>query len=826
MLILVGQTALCWLVISLIGLAALPLAFWLLERLPGKGFAFARPLGLLLVSYLLWLGASLRIFQNDIGGLIAALLGLVGISAWLAFRKGGNWAALCAHLRQNPAWVLASEVLFALALLGWAFLRATTTARAMPTGGEKFMEMAFLNGVLNSPYFPPIDPWLSGFSISYYYFGYIMMAVLTRLTQFPSTVAFDLYDALLFALSIQLSFGLVSEMAALSGARRAGRLAAGAAAAFFTSGAGNLEGLLEALHSRGWLSPAFTAWLGLPGFPPSGPINHTFYPGNADWWWWRASRVLSDLGFDGKPLPLNPITEFPFFSFLLGDNHPHVLALPFGLLAAAVGLDWAAAGGRIPRLRLAFSALVIGSLIFLNTWDFPVLFGLALLAYLAGEYSRAGRLSPSAWREVLWRAAGLGVGGILFYLPFLLSFHSQAGGVLPYVFPPTRLVQYLVMFGLFVAVLLFFLPASLRHQNAASAQPFGLKRLGAWWLRAMLGFGLLFTACILLAVMVLVVDQLRGGGLAQSVQSWMGGGGLDQALLRAFTSRLANPWLFLLLTLLLTLAAAGLRASPRLDPASGPDSGLTFARLLALCGLGLTFAVEFFYLRDSFGVRLNTVFKFYFQGWTLLSCASGYAVWWMADRASRLRVPFFCIISLLSAVSLVYPLMAAASRTSGYDQPPLLDAAAQLRRDNPDDWAAIDWLGAQARGGLPPTILEAPCPSYCFGGRISAFSGYPTLLGWSDHEGQWRGSFSEQAKREPDIRAIYTNASILDTRALLNKWQVRYVILGETERAYIRTQCVQDNSACTPETVQAKLEQSLLIAFRQGSLTVFQNSLP
>ena len=43
------------------------------------------------------------------------------------------------------------------------------------------MEIAFINGILQSDHFPPQDPWLSGFGISYYYFGYVMMSMATRL---------------------------------------------------------------------------------------------------------------------------------------------------------------------------------------------------------------------------------------------------------------------------------------------------------------------------------------------------------------------------------------------------------------------------------------------------------------------------------------------------------------------------------------------------------------------------------------------------------------------------------------------------------------------
>ena len=62
-------------------------------------------------------------------------------------------------------------------------------------------------------------------------------------------------------------------------------------------------------------------------------------PTRSGWWWWRASRVIHDLDPLGNSMGIQPIDEFPGFSFLLGDMHPHVLALPFVLLALALALN-------------------------------------------------------------------------------------------------------------------------------------------------------------------------------------------------------------------------------------------------------------------------------------------------------------------------------------------------------------------------------------------------------------------------------------------------------------------------------------------------------
>jgi uncharacterized membrane protein len=58
---------------------------------------------------------------------------------------------------------------------------------------------------------------------------------------------------------------------------------------------------------------------------------------SSGWWWWRSRGVINEYTSGGGAIEgLEPIAEFPGFSFVLGDMHPHVLALPFAFLSLAV----------------------------------------------------------------------------------------------------------------------------------------------------------------------------------------------------------------------------------------------------------------------------------------------------------------------------------------------------------------------------------------------------------------------------------------------------------------------------------------------------------
>ncbi|MCK4451709.1 MAG: hypothetical protein KAX26_14080, partial [Anaerolineae bacterium] len=139
-----------WLILQVLGWAVLPLAYRLFKWLPGRGYAFAKSLGLLLVSYVLWLGASLGYVRNNLGGIFVAIALVAGISVWLYSRhrhddesQGGEAdPSLLTFLREHKGLVLTVEILFAVAFCAWATLRAYAPDKIMTSGGEKFMEIA------------------------------------------------------------------------------------------------------------------------------------------------------------------------------------------------------------------------------------------------------------------------------------------------------------------------------------------------------------------------------------------------------------------------------------------------------------------------------------------------------------------------------------------------------------------------------------------------------------------------------------------------------------------------------------------------------------
>ncbi len=812
-----------WLWAQAIGLIALPLAYIFFRRLPDRGTMFARPLGLLLTSYTLWLGCSLGLLRNTTGGALFSIL-VVAIASVIAYRRGrtADDPGLLGWLRANARLVLAGELLFAAALVLWSLIRAYSP-ELTTAGGEKFMEIMYLNSIGRAEYFPPQDAWLAGYGISYYYFGYVIIATLSRLSGLAPHLTFNVGVSLLFALTCTGAFGIVYNLvkgAANDGApsrgappdtdgaerprgtvRPATPIAFGLLGALLVAVMGNLEGFLEVLYSARLLPGVFWRWLDILDINRVSDVvsSASLMPTRSGWWWWRASRVVHDLDPLGNSMGVQPIDEFPGFSFLLGDMHPHVLALPFVLLALAVALRalFTASESRqisetrgtwlIPIKELSLLVpLCLGALGFLNTWDFPIYLLVYVAAYGLGRWKQVGRLDWPVWRDVGVRGGVVAILGFLFYLPFYVGFQSQAGGVLPTLYVGTRFRQYFVMFGPFLAAisgLLLVRALQIRKQVP------GRQILRGWagWTAALVLVPL--AVMFLLALVMLVtpggLEFLEGIRRFPFVYEIVGDDPWLVVLGRLLVVKLRTWVMPLVVAGMAGLGVVVLRHSVRTSrrEALEQSPGLQFALLCAIAGLLLTLSVEFVYLVDVFQVRMNTIFKFYFQAWVLMALASAFAVYWLSRRRSWLRFTFWFSFWLLVVMGMVYPVLGNISRAGGFKHPPNLDGTAYLAASYPDDYAAVAWLNDNVEG--TPIILETPGSggnSYVYEGRVSALTGLPTLLGWGGHEAQWRGESTIQDERDPDIKTIYNTLDQWTARALLEKYEVTYVYVGPLER--------------------------------------------
>lgn len=844
-----------YLVITLSGWLAFPILYRLLPGLADRGYGVSRVFAWLLWGYMFWLLASLGILRNNFMGILLAWL-LLALLGWFFVRRGG-WQEIAAWLRAHGRLVATIEVLFLIAFGLWALVRATNPEAL---GTEKPMELAFINAILRSETFPPHDPWLSGYSISYYYFGYVLVALLAKASAISGGVAFNLGIALVFALSASGVYSLVYNL--LSRGQPSGQAHRlhwyACLGPLFLLIFSNLEGFLHVLHTRGvfWKQAAsgewfsrFWQWLDVVDLNTA-PAQPFHWVPDRFWWWWRASRVVQDYDLANGAREI--IDEFPFFSYLLADLHPHVLAMPFAFLALTLALHvFFDARQHAPltigplKLYLApqqllFTSLACGSLLFLNTWDFPIYAVLFSLAYALRQSQRpsgAGAPLPSlasrlaqGIKDTLLLLVTLGLLGLLWTLPFFLAFSSQAGGLVINLIYPTRGAHLWVMFG----GLLLCLGATLALLLRQAGQRPGARRAGRIFAQGLL-LSLVLCAGLWLASLLLAALALRQPELASYYLNSLAAPDAAALFQAAFLRRLSAPggWATLALVLApcLGLLLEWLRAQETAQDAAqvaaqdAAEVHLTqpaiFSVVLILLGGLLILFPEFFFLRDQFGWRMNTIFKFYFQAWLLWAAAAafGSATLLQSCRGWRAWAWRLALILILAS-GLVYPFFALASKTNQFQFSSAgLDGAAYLETQNPDEMGAVRWL-SQAPFGVLAEAVSPSGGSYTAYARMATLSGLPGVLGWVGHESQWRGGSLEIGTRQADLTTLYCSRSGLEVQTVIERYSIRYVVIGSLERSTYAL----GSEGCKSGINEAFLLKTLTPIFREGSVTILMAS--
>jgi YYY domain-containing protein len=776
-----------YMVIFALGLFVYPLVRAAFPGLADHGYPLARIVGLLLWAWLAWMAGSIGLSYSKLTiGIALGLIMLMGV--WQAWRQR---VELAREFREGWKYFLMIEVIFLTFFLVDLLIRLGNPDLWHPAkGGERPMEFAYFNAILKSTSFPPYDPWFAGGYINYYYYGYVIVGTPVKLLGIVPSVAYNFILPTVFAClalgSFSVGWNLMNGIRSvftknsdetgnsLFGARFITGISTSSAMVLL----GNL-GIVRLLNQgfqRVAAPGGVTAganliqhiWWSLKGFfMVLAGLHLPYGPGD---WYWFSSRIF--------PPVYNEFYEFPVFTFIWSDLHAHMIALMLTVLVISWALSVLLAKGRWDTptnavIGFFMGGLIIGSLKPTNTWDFYtyLVFGAVVLFYTVWRYSNPEKLHlplPEWGKRLLFAGgalAALTALSVLLYRPFSHWFGQAYTSVQAWKGPRTPLTTYLTQWGVFLFFIVSWMTWETR-QWLAETPVSALKKLSPYR-DLILGTAFVF-------VMVLVGQQF-----------WV--------MLPSQTP----PWkgiTILWLALPLAVWAAVLLLRP----------GITDLKRLVLfmtgTGLLLTMMVELIVVTGDIG-RFNTVFKFGLQTWILLGISAAAGLGWMLAEFRKWlpgwRTFWSAIAFLLVGGAALFLLIGGADKIRDrmtLTAPHTLDSMTYMNyttyadygadMDLSEDYRAIRWMQANVQGS--PVIVEAASAGvqYQWHQRFSIYTGLPNVVGWEWHQVQQRVLDSITViTRGKEVDAFYTTTDPALERDFLDKYNVRYIIVGQLERA-------------------------------------------
>jgi YYY domain-containing protein len=698
------------------------------------------------------------------------LLVIVFINGLLFFF---NRETIAGEIQQNWKKILVIEAVGVTFFLAFLLVRLGNPDLWHPyKGGEKPMDFSYLNAVLKSTTFPPYDPWFAGGYINYYYYGFVVVGMPIKALGIDPAVAYNLTLAMLFSLFALVSFSIGSTLfnAVLKPSvdEKDFSFIGGIATAFMGLVIGNFgtiqmifNGLIRlgggfedmAIHER-FMALSKGIELKLQGNP------WPFYPGD---WYWIPSRMI----------PEEPITEFPFFTFLYADLHAHMIAMPITLLVVAWcisllqnRLRWDGQFSWWKKVLVLFSgALIVGALRPTNTWDFPVFLVLAILTlayvlFTEVKYKFQKGLHKFDHRlltivtHILFVAVFV-LTALLLYSPFTYWYGEGYNSIQLWEGSKTPINSYWGHWGIMLSLIVVWFAMDTYQL---------LKETPVSALKVVRKIRILIIIGLALALSMLVALQLYGVNV-----HW-----------------LAIP---------LALWAALMLMQKNIP------SVKRFLYFLVGTGLFLTIVVEVIALEGDIG-RMNTVFKFYLQAWNLLALVAGmglsaFIFKLIKGHSSPLQLTTTILLTVFLMCGLLFPVLATTDKINdrmAMDAPHVLDGMAYMDfaefNDQgvvyslSEDAAAIRWMQENVDG--TPVIVEGHAPEYRWGTRFTIYTGLPSVVGWNWHQRQQRTYLgtNDVQNRVDQVNQFYSTQNVEEAKMLISEYDVEYIIVGQMEEVY------------------------------------------
>jgi len=573
--------------------------------------------------------------------------------------------------------------------------------------GERLRDYAILASIIHNPS-TPMEPWMSGATLNYYVFWYRFGALLSRLFGLQIWDVYHMLAAFSIAFYFTVIYRIFNRFVRLS-------LTNSLIVALLITFGSNISGIGNALF--------------------------------ADQNWWGPSRVIK-----------GAINEFPAWSFLLGDLHPHYLNLAFVPFVILIFLH------TVSHRSQVFSRF--------ESWRVTLLLAILTLVPL-------WLYNSNVWEIPMW----LGIVGVFLSLALL----SSRGTIFWILIRQLRELKSYFNFKLglwFVVVILLALSllfssahitptnqGSLAFVSSPIERTTTLELLQHW------GFPIILISICNIALI--------------SSNLWRGILGVFLCL-GAFSGQAPAFLLILLLTNLVRLLHAMGFDGPRARHLDSVE--LTF-ETLGLSGLGLILIPEIFFLNDDYGgenERMNTIFKIYTTAWFLVHGFGFYLIKKLfkdGPRLADLRIGWFVGRTIVLVLFLSFSAFVVLDAPSENEPDPMrrsrpatvLPAAEGLstvERMFPGSALVIRALRTEPAA----VVLEAQGNPYSYTTFVSTLSGQTSYLGWANHVNLLTKNYEEVGRREKFTESFYQERDCERKKQMLISEGINYVVFGNLEK--------------------------------------------
>ena len=740
--------------IYLLGFVSFILFFRHLDILNDRGLFVSKIIGLVFISSFVWLLTLFTPIPN---------LGYVWRISFLIFVIVAILKLLNKEFRREiinfiiskKTQILLFEFIFLSVFFFFVLLRMYDNNAV---GTERPMDSMMLNSVFNSYYNPPNDLWMSGNKISYYYFGYWIFAGFYSIIFFDTNNLYNLSFGLIPALSSAAALSFISNFLYITKNNKfkfIKPIFVSIITPFFLVFSSNFYGFVLLLDYMKIFPLSILNWL--HGDKHVTIQNYEYFIPQDFWWWWKSSRIINSYK-NNESLDFT-INEFPFFSFLLGDFHPHMISIPFFITTLIlftsyfVGSKYIYLSHKRPKISYLFTLLLIlfiGSTGFINMWNlsFFVLFTFILIYFYfyINKFQIKIIITSKFIREILlvWIIGILVFGN--FY--FITSDSNISYPFISFNYITTRPIHliyvWIIPLSIIIPLLYFMF-----HENFYTKSKLSLFKTKS----NLLFISLFIATSIIWAIVNMVISE----------QS------LAQLLLSLIFFYIFYLPLFFLIYHLITKTI------------KNNDVLKLSYYLLLFTAFILLYLSELFYVKDIFGNRMNTIFKFHYQVWIVFSITSGISLKFLFEYNLRNITRIILSISfLILATSNIYFVTASylTKIKESSNLNPNLSSINHLENDT-NKYELIKYLRLNSNHN--DVIIETQGKSYTNDSQISSESRIPTILGWVGHQLQWRSNHSDIYNREEDIDTFYISNDSQEIINIINKYSITMIILGPNE---------------------------------------------